>query len=101
MAQTIAVDALLALAAAVIVSSAVALWLVRSAYDRVHVIAPAAMLGVPLLATALLVNQGVSPLSVKGLLVTALFWLSAPTLSHATLRAARFRAPRRHQSVDR
>lgn len=101
MGRTVAVDVLLGLACAVIVLSGVALWLVRSAYDRVHVIAPAAMLGIPLLATALLVNQGISPLSVKGVLITLLFWLSAPTLTHATLRAARFRAPRGREAVDR
>lgn len=102
MAKTIAIDVLLALACTVIVLSGAALWSVRSAYDRVHVVAPAAMLAVPLVATALLLDQGVSPLSVKGLLVAALFWLTAPTLSHATLRAARLANQRgRRLPVDR
>lgn len=101
MARTITVDVLLALACVVIVSSGVALWTVRTAYDRVHVVAPAAMLGIPLLAIALLVNQGVSPLSLKGLVVMLLFWLAAPTLSHATLRAARVRASHGHGAQER
>lgn len=101
MARTLAVDVLLALACAVFVATGVSLWLVRSTYDRVHVIAPAAMLAVPLLAIALLINQGVSPLSVKALLMAVLFWVTAPTLAHATLRAARFRTRQGRTAVDR
>lgn len=88
MVRTIVVDLLLSVLCLVVVASAIALWCVRTAYDRVHVVAPAAMLGAPLLAVALLVNQGISPLSVKGMLVALLLLLTAPTLTHATLRAA-------------
>jgi multisubunit Na+/H+ antiporter MnhG subunit len=88
MAHTIIVDVLLGIVCAVVVASGTALWCVRSTYDRVHVIAPAAMLAAPLLAVALLVYEGISPLSVKGLLVAVLFWMTAPTLTHATLHAA-------------
>lgn len=100
--RTIVVDLMLALLCLVVVASAVGIWCVRSTYDRVHVIAPAAMLGAPLLAVVLLVNQGISPLSVKGLLVAVLFLLTAPTLSHATLRAAYLTGLRgRKPMVDR
>lgn len=101
MARVVAVDVLLALGCVIITASGVALWLVRTTYDRVHVVAPAAMLGIPLLAVALVVDQGVSPLSLKGLAVVLLLWLGTPTLSHATLRAARFRAAHGREAVDR
>ena len=89
--QTIAVDVLLGGGCAVTVVSALALLTVRTAYDRVHVVAPATMIAVPLFAAALVVNQGVSPLSIKALLIAAFFWLTSPILSHAMLRTAHLR----------
>jgi multisubunit Na+/H+ antiporter MnhG subunit len=106
-ARALAVDVLLYAGTAVVVLSSLSLLWMRSVYDRVHLIGPAAMLGVPLIAAALVVHEGVSPLSVKALLIVVVFWATGPTLTHATIRAARLRDSRawhpggRRPPVDR
>lgn len=72
--------------------SCLGLLLARDVYDRLHVVAPAAVLGAPLVCAAILVNESFSQGGIKAVFVAVALAVTAPVLTHATGRAARLRA---------
>jgi monovalent cation/proton antiporter MnhG/PhaG subunit len=63
----------------------------RTTYDRLHLVAPAAMLGGPLACAGVLVNESFSQAGIHAILVAAVLLVTAPVLTHVTARAARLR----------
>ena len=63
----------------------------RDAFDRLHYLGPASTLSPVMVATAMLVEEGLGQPTVKTTLVALLLVASSPVLSHATGRAARVR----------
>lgn len=68
----------------------------RGALARLHY-ASASLLGVALVAAAVLVRDGASLIGVKAVLVAAFLAATGPVLSHATARAIHTRAERRRR----
>jgi multisubunit Na+/H+ antiporter MnhG subunit len=64
---------------------------VPTVYDRLHLLGPAGIVAPPLLAAAVVVQEGLSPLGIKAMLVVLLLWVASPVLAHATARAAAVR----------
>jgi multicomponent Na+:H+ antiporter subunit G len=64
----------------------------RGPFDRLHLMAPATMLGGPLVCAAILVNESFSQGGIKAVIVAVILLVTGPVLSHATARAARLRA---------
>ncbi len=68
----------------------------RGALARLHY-ASASILGVVLVAAAVLVRDGASLIGVKAVLVAGFLAATGPVLSHATARAIHTRAERRQR----
>ena len=89
--RELAVAALLVVGVAAALLSCLGVLVMRDAYDRLHYTAPAATLAPVLLAAAVVVEEGLSAVGVKALLVALVLVATNPVLSHATARAARIR----------
>jgi multisubunit Na+/H+ antiporter MnhG subunit len=63
----------------------------RDALDRLHGVAPAAVLGGPLVCAAVLVNEGFTLGGIKAIIIAAVLVATGPVVSHATGRAVRLR----------
>jgi multicomponent Na+:H+ antiporter subunit G len=61
--------------------------LMPTAYDKLHYIAPAGLLGGAAVLIAMLVHSGFTADTGKVLLIVLLLWLSNPVLTYATARA--------------
>lgn len=72
----------------------IGLLLARSTYDRLHIVAPATVLGGPLVCAAVLVNESFSQGGIHAILVGAVLLATGPVLTHVTARAARLRETR-------
>lgn len=79
---------LVGLGAAAICLSGLGLLLVRDVYTRLHLLAPASSVGVPLVVVGLAVETGAGRAAVKLLFIGALLALSSPVVTAATARAA-------------
>ncbi len=77
--------------ASVVLGSALALLAVRSPADRLHVVSPAATLGVALVTAAAVISEGVGAASAKSLLVALVIFATNPLVTHAMGRAIRVR----------
>jgi multicomponent Na+:H+ antiporter subunit G len=66
--------------------------LARDVFDRLHAIAPASVLGGPLVCAAVLVNEGFTLGGIKAIIIAAALIATGPVVSHATGRAVRLRA---------
>ena len=86
--------ALLAGGVAVQVLACVGVLVARDAFDRLHLAAPAAMLGVPLVSAAILVNESFSQGGIKAIATAVAVTVTVPVLGHAIARAARERERR-------
>jgi multisubunit Na+/H+ antiporter MnhG subunit len=86
--------ALLVAGVAVQVLACVGLLRGRDPLDRLHLVAPAAALGGPLVCAAVLVNESFSQGGIKAIIVGCILLASGPVLGHATARAVRLRATR-------
>jgi multisubunit Na+/H+ antiporter MnhG subunit len=64
----------------------------RDVFDRLHVVAPAGMLGAPLVCAAVLVDEGFTQGGIKAIMIAAILTATGPLLTHATGRAVRLRA---------
>lgn len=73
--------------AAVGFGAALALLPLRSFFDQLHFVGPAATLGVALVTAAILVEEGFSATGAKSLLAGALLFLLSPIVTHMTARA--------------
>ena len=89
--RELAVAALLVVGVAAALLSCLGVLVMRDAYDRLHYTAPAASLAPVLLAAAVVLEEGLSAVGVKALLVALVLVATNPVLSHATARAARIR----------
>lgn len=88
--KTVVVDALLFAGVALLLSCALGVLLMGSAYDRLHY-ASAAGWGAFLVALAIVVRESLSIIGDKALLTAAVLVVCGPVLSHATARAGRMR----------
>jgi multicomponent Na+:H+ antiporter subunit G len=84
-------DALLGLAAAIVLVSSAGVLLMRGAYDKLHFVTPAALVAPVLVALAVLVHAGFSATTTEVLVVLLFMVIAGPFLTHATIRAARVR----------
>ncbi|MDQ3661522.1 MAG: monovalent cation/H(+) antiporter subunit G [Actinomycetota bacterium] len=89
--RNVVIAVLLSGAVAVELSCALALFVVKDSFDRLHFLGPAAALGPLLVVTALVVENALSTNGVKAILTGGLLLLSGPVVTHATARAARVR----------
>jgi multisubunit Na+/H+ antiporter MnhG subunit len=83
--------ALLAAGVAVQLLSCLGLLLARSTLDRLHLVAPAAVAGGPLVCGAVLVNESFSQGGIHAILVAAILVGVGPVTAHVTARATRLR----------
>jgi multicomponent Na+:H+ antiporter subunit G len=63
----------------------------RGAYNRLHFLGPATLLGPGLIAAAVLVDGASAEASVKAVLLAMILLVMGPVTSHALARAARVR----------
>ena len=91
MIRTVTVDVILAVAVAVALASAVGLLAMRDTYQKLHYVTPIALIAPLLLGLAVLVRSGFTENSALTWLALLFVVITAPLLSHATIRAARIR----------
>ncbi len=84
-------DALLGLAAAIVLVSSAGVLVMRGAYDKLHFVTPAVLVAPVLVALAVLVYAGFSAATTETLLALLFMVIAGPFLTHATIRAARVR----------
>jgi multicomponent Na+:H+ antiporter subunit G len=70
----------------------------EDAYDKLHYLGPAAIVGPLFVAAAVVINEGFSQAGIKSLLTAFLLMLSSPVLTHATARALYIRQRDRVES---
>src|ERR1700722_973747 len=87
----IVADVLLGLAAAVVLVSSAGILVMRDAYQRLHYVAPIAVVAPVIVALAVLVQSGWTENSGETWLGLLFMVLGGPFLAHATIRAARIR----------
>ena len=87
--------ALLVAGVAVLLAACVGLVVARDAFDALHLVAPAGVLGAVLVCAAVLVNEGFSNAGIHAALVGGVLLVSNPVLTHATGLAVRVREARR------
>lgn len=85
--MSIVIDVLLGLGVAIVVFSAVGTLLVPEPFTRLHFLAPASTLGVPLIVVAVVLQQGTTRTSLKVGVVGALMLVGQPAVTSATGRA--------------
>jgi multicomponent Na+:H+ antiporter subunit G len=89
--KEILTDALLGLAAAIVLVSSAGVLLMRGAYDKLHFVTPAALVAPVLVTMAVLVHAGFSATTTEALVALLFMVIAGPFLTHATIRAARVR----------
>ncbi len=90
-ARTIAADVLLGVAAVIVLGSSAGILLMRDVYQKLHYVTPLALVAPLVVGLAILVQSGWSVNSLQTWLAIAFMVITAPFLSHATVRAARIR----------
>jgi multicomponent Na+:H+ antiporter subunit G len=78
---------LLSFAAGICLLSCFGMTAMKGFYDRLHYLAPPATLAMAAVAGAILVEEGLSPSSLKVLLILLVMIISNPVLTHAAARA--------------
>jgi multicomponent Na+:H+ antiporter subunit G len=94
--------------AGVLLAAAVAVqWLcclgvlrMRGAYNRLHFLGPATLLGPGLIAAAVLADGASAEASVKAVLLAVILLIMGPVTSHALARAARVRETGNTDATD-
>jgi monovalent cation/proton antiporter MnhG/PhaG subunit len=86
-ATSIAVAALLTFAVAVELACCVGVLVMDDAYDKLHYLGPAAIVGPLAVAAAVILRESFSQAGIKALLTAALLIVASPVLSHAIARA--------------
>ncbi len=90
-AHGIVADILLGLAAAVVLASSAGILVMRDAYQKLHYVAPIAVVAPVIVALAVLVQSGWTENSGETWLGLLFMVVGGPFLAHATIRAARIR----------
>ena len=83
--------ALLAAGVGIQMLACLGLLVARTTFDRLHLVAPATVLGAPLVCAAVLVNESFSQGGIHAIVVGVLLLATGPVLTHATARAVRLR----------
>jgi multicomponent Na+:H+ antiporter subunit G len=86
-ATSVIVDVLVGFGVAVELACCVGVLVMDDAYDKLHYLGPAAIVGPLVLSIAVLITEAFSQAGVKALLTAGLLLISSPVLSHATARA--------------
>ena len=86
---------LLVLATVVCLLSSIGILVMRGVYDKLHYLAPAAILGTGAVVAAVIVEEGFGSSAIKALLVLLVMLISNPVLTHAAARANRLRERRK------
>jgi len=84
---SIAVVVLLVFGVAVELACCLGVLVMEDAYDKLHYLGPAAIVGPLAIAAAVVVRESLSQAGIKALLTAALLIVASPVLSHATARA--------------
>jgi multicomponent Na+:H+ antiporter subunit G len=88
---SLVVGLLLGFGVAVELACCIGVLVMRDAYDKLHYLGPAAVLGPLAVALAIIVRESFSQAGVKALLTAGLLIVASPVLSHATARALHIR----------
>jgi multisubunit Na+/H+ antiporter MnhG subunit len=101
---SVIVAVLIGLAVAVELCCCIGVLVMDGAYDKLHYLGPASIVGPLLVAAAVVVRESLSQAGIKALLTAGLLIVSSPVLTHATARALYIRqrdhiddAPRRRR----
>jgi monovalent cation/proton antiporter MnhG/PhaG subunit len=86
-AASILVAALLVFGVGVELACCVGVLVMDDAYDKLHYLGPAAIVGPLAIVTAIVVREAFSQAGIKAMLVAGLLIVASPVLSHATARA--------------
>ena len=86
-AVSIAVGVLLTFGVTVELACCVGVLIMDDAYDKLHYLGPAAIVGPLAIAAAVVVRESLSQAGIKALLTAGLLTVASPVLSHATARA--------------
>lgn len=84
-------------AAFVCLFSCAGLVAMKGFYNKLHYLAPPAILGTGAVAVAIVVQEGWSSSSIKALLVLLVMVVANPVLTHAAARAFYLRGQRNHE----
>jgi monovalent cation/proton antiporter MnhG/PhaG subunit len=103
-ATSIAVALLIGFGVAVELACCVGVLVMEDAFDKLHYLGPAAIVGPVAIAAAVVIRESFSQAGIKALLTAALLMVASPVLAHATARALYIRqrdhiedAPRRRR----
>ena len=84
---SIAVVVLLVVGVAVELACCLGVLVMDVAYDKLHYLGPAAIVGPLAVAAAVVVRESLSQAGIKALLTAGLLIVASPVLAHATARA--------------
>ena len=84
---SIAVAALLGFAVAVELACCIGVLVMDDAFDKLHYLGPAAIVGPLAVAAAVVLRESLSQAGIKAILTAALLIVASPVLAHATARA--------------
>jgi multicomponent Na+:H+ antiporter subunit G len=84
---SVVVAVLIGLAVAVELCCCIGVLVMEDAYDKLHYLGPASIVGPVLIAGAVVVRESFSQAGIKALLTAGLLIVSSPVLAHATARA--------------
>jgi len=86
-ATSIAVAVLLGFGVLVELACCIGVLVMDDAFDKLHYLGPAAIVGPLAVAAAVIVRESLSEAGIKAILTAALLIVASPVLSHATARA--------------
>jgi multisubunit Na+/H+ antiporter MnhG subunit len=89
--RSVLADVLLAVAVLIVLGSSLGVLLMRDVYNKLHYVAPAALVAPVLVGLAVLAQSGFDVNTGQTWLTLVFLVIAAPFLSHATIRAARLR----------
>jgi multisubunit Na+/H+ antiporter MnhG subunit len=84
---SVAIAVLLGFGVATELACCVGVLVMTNAYDKLHYLGPASIVGPLAIAAAIIVRESLSQAGVKALLTAGLLIVAGPVLSHATARA--------------
>ncbi len=91
MIREITADVFLGLAAAIVVICSVGVLVMRDAYQKLHCAGPAALVSPVLVTGAVWLHAGNTATTLEAMLALLFVLMTAPFLTHATIRAALIR----------
>jgi monovalent cation/proton antiporter MnhG/PhaG subunit len=100
-ATSITVAALVGFGVVVELACCIGVLVMDDAYDKLHYLGPAAIVGPLFIAAAVVVRESLSQAGIKALLTAGLLIIASPVLSHATARALYIRQRDHIEQVPR